>query len=323
MEIVKYKLNIIPFGRRNLDTKQESFPTSWKKYQDEYYKGFLTRDKNYALITGKLPKQDVQLMVLDFDGNFSSEMYNEIRKILISYDLAEGVNQINWTGNRGFHFMYFTDTKNKFGNVQKRSHKINIFPKSVNHVDIRCNGGLIFYPPSTFSDSLQSYKILLYTPKESSDKLVSSDKFLKFFNEFYTEPVKQKMEPVKPKIETIHDDVNAIYKDRVRKMREPLRLLLLPGASDIERLSESTGMAEFLYWKALWLEIFANDISTELAMRMLEKNQRSFQYEETIHQLQYIDVDLRPFTNKKLEELFPEWSKEKEGKEIKRYRGFV
>ena len=161
------KLNIIPFGHRGVDKKPgkgEKNPLeSWREYQNRLCPRKLGRTDNAALICGKVPGENYQVIVLDFDGQFGATAYRDIVMILEEHDL-EKFYMVSWTGNRGFHFVYITDIEVLINNKQKKTLKEGIFPRQVKKIDVRGNGGLIYFPPTRFSDSAQEYKIIYQYP---------------------------------------------------------------------------------------------------------------------------------------------------------------
>jgi hypothetical protein len=307
------KFNLVPFGKRGKDRKGETFPNGWREYQNRYYDGEITEDDNVVLITGKLPGQDIQVVVLDFDGCFDLKSMGDILKglNLIDRDLPSLVYQIIDTGNKGKHFIYLCDMEVEIRNTQKRKHKEKYFPIKIKGIDVRGNGGLVYYPPTHFIDSKQEYKRYITRP---TPKIISSNVIQKFINRVY--------EKKKPKYKykpDIKKDIQVIYNDRISSLRKPLRDLVSEGARDIEDIADETGVLEFLYWKALWLEAMHHDISVELMTRLLSRYQDSYDHAETMHQLNYLDGSMRPFTNAKLQEMFPWW----ESGTKRKFRGFV
>jgi hypothetical protein len=311
---MEIKLNLVPFGKKDeIDKphKGKPFPIKWKIYQKVMYVQDIEDDDNLILITGPIPDTKNQLIVVDFDGELDNHLYylmSELGKYRVF------PFQINRTCSGGLHFLIISDKKNEIRNKQGMKLKKGKWMDFIHDIDIRGAGGLVFYPPTKFTDKDKPYEMLYrFTGKDF--KITRSEDLLFFIDDIYRIKKYEKQSP------DIQRDIAILYNEKIRKMREPLKRLLAPGAIDIEELASETNKLEFLYWKALWLEAIHNDINFNVIVRLLQKHQPAFDYDTTVNQLRFI-ADCNPFTNVKLEELFPWWKAPKPSRK-KRYRGFV
>ncbi len=324
------RLNIVPFGRYGVDEKpkkgvKNNLP-KWKEWQDKYCGGEIPADgMNHVLITGFLPDCDIQVVAIDIDGNCWLE-YGMIYQILYkNYNLEPFM--VNKTQGGGIHYIFLLDAKISVRNVQKKplSKESSIMTRcnsdDIHGIDIRGNGGLVFYPPTMFSDSKHPYVNLMNLFEEQV--LNDTSDMLVFMDDVFDDNVEQeKIDFHAPSLLAIKRDVE-FYNNEISSLREPFRQLLSPGAPDIEEICKMTRVQEFLYWKALWIEVIYREVNHDVIYRLLDKHQRSFDKRETLHQLKYIRSDARPFTNKKLKEMFPWWDSPRENRTRAVYRGFI
>jgi hypothetical protein len=307
-------LNRIPFGVRHLEPKGKSFPQNWRQYQKKLYDGKITKDDNVALITGDVPGENYQIVVIDFDGCWLNKKdVNEIKSFLYQIDASlKYYCMIVHTANCGFHFVYMCDKSVEIRNIQRKEINEKYRTENIKGIDIRGNGGLVYFPPTCFLGAKQQYKII---HKGNCYYLVSSLVIKKFINEvFVFKKHKRILEP-SPK-----NDINILFNAQISSLRQPLRDLLTKDGPEIEHLSREAGVSEFLYWLALWIEVKYREIDFNVVINLLSRFQPSFDLKETLHQLKFISDDAKPFTNRKLEEMFPGWKAPK--KKIL-YRGFV
>lgn len=317
MLIKEIKLNLVPFGHRGKDKKEEFFPSEWKKYQTKLCTKRITETDNVVLVTGKVPGQDYQIVVLDFDGDLGADDYVMITEVLSAKDMFSFF-EVQYTANYGFHFIYLCDLEVEIRNVQDRVLKPMFSPR-VKKVDVRANGGFVFYHPTEFLDGAQEYTSYFAEPGIVEIKLVSSKKLQEFINSLYTKPPKKKM----TSLEDIVEDVNILVNENLKPLRLPLRKLLMKGAIDIEDLSANTGEPEQLYWKALWLEVLNRNVSVDLVKRRLVKYQAHYDEPVTNHQIEYLYGERglwKPFKNETLERMFPGWEAPKKKRGFTEWR---
>ena len=287
--------------------KSQPFPIRWREYQDCYYEGTIEPDDNLVLITGDLPNRDIKVVAFDFDGKCGINDYIEIAAIMKGFGLSHP-HEVVYSANRGFHFIYLTDKKNDIRNKQNMVLKKGVFPESIKDVDVRGDGGLLYYPPTKFCDSMQPYMKLLCTPNTRPPVITDSSLIVSVIDKIYTErerrsKPKRKAGQTFSSIHLEHDAKN------ITAMRQPLRELLMPGALDIEEIALYTGEKELLYWKALFLEVLWKNIDMDTVFRLLAEFQPSFDYFETVHQLKYMDSSFKPYKNTTLKRLFPDWER--------------
>lgn len=311
------KLNLVPFGHRGKDKKEEFFPATWKKYQTRMCEKKVTENDNVVLITGHVPGEKYQIVVLDFDGELGKDdcftIYDVLEKIKIPFI------EIQHTGNFGLHYLYVCDDEVEIRNVQDRVLKPGVFNNRVKKVDVRANGGFIFYHSTEFSDSAQPYQSIYKEPTNSTTQIVGSSKTLQaFIDSLYTKPTRKNVVTM----ESLYEDVRILSDDRISCLRTPIRRLMMDGAPEIEDLAQQTGEIEELYWKAIWLEVLNKGVSIELAKRLLSKYQHNYQEDTTNHQIPYLYKDngqlWPPFKSETLERMFPGWK----SPQSKKFKGF-
>jgi len=301
------RLNLVPFGRRGLDAKEKlgidwNLP-NWKRYQHRYYEGEIEETDNVCLITGNMPDSEYSTVVVDFDGELYRPDLLSIARTLRYFKIEP--MEVTWTNNRGLHFICFSD-RGGVRNSQGKRLKHGVFPTAVKHMDIRGSGGLLYYPPTHFSDGIQAYKTIW---RSTSLNIIPSEQFQELKDSVYLKPTKAQQESLKKQVKELQADLNLVISDRLQCLRYPFRLLMSKNAPDIEVISASTGVMEFLYWNALWREVICSGFSEELAHRLLKRYQPKYDREETLTQINYHcrGEDKRPFTNNKLHEMFPFW----------------
>jgi hypothetical protein len=296
---VKIKLNIVPFGKRGKDKKNENFPSSWRKWKYKCCPHSID-DCNAALVTGNVPGQNYKIVAFDLDGDL-----RDVGLCLETFkDHGLFPLMINSTANNGLHFIFVCDKLHDVRNAQGNRIAKGIFPEWVEEIHIRGDGGLIYFPPTEYTDGMHPYGTLL----EFEPVMLKSKRIIEFIKKIYDVPYNQ--EKMKVEIEVLRKDLDSLVHGSVSVMRKPLRDLVL-GCIDIEELSKKTRRLEYLYWKAIWLEAIYKKVDYNVLMRLLEKNQPAFDREETIRQLNYLTIDSKPFTNDKLAELCPWWNPKK------------
>lgn len=307
MSMKNLRLNLVPFGRRGLDAKKELGVTwnlpNWKRYQHRYYEGEIEETDNVCLITGNMPDSEYSTVVIDFDGElYKPELFSIARTL--RYFKIEPM-EVTWTNNRGLHFICFSEY-NGVRNSQQKRLKHGVFPVAVREVHIRGSGGLLYYPPTHFCDGIQPYKTIWRSKKLN---IIPAEQFQAFKDSVYIKPTKTQQDSLRKQVKEMQADLNIIIDDRLKCLRYPFRLLMSKNAPDIEVISASTGMPEFLYWMALWREIIHNNFSEALAHRLLRRYQPKYDPDETEKQINYHcrGEEKHPFTNIKLHEMFPFW----------------
>lgn len=269
--------NVIPIPR---NSKIPVF--RWQKYQKEKYpKNKLLKDNgNYAVICGD---NSNNLLVLDIDlkeKEYWEIIYNEFKN-----NLPELVKTKIVSTPHGFHIYYymndFTEERHPIKNAgynkklafsgTTKTH----FSQYLKGFDILGNNGYAIIPPSRV-DNL-TYKC--------------------FNNERVRHITKEEYQQIR----------DLFILEKPKRMRKPF-IDILNGKIDIEDHASTTGKKEFIYWKYLFREAFhyCNLIPSEL-YKGLEKNQNSFDIEETEKQLEYHDFKEKPLTNDKLKEYFPDY----------------
>ncbi len=293
-------LNLVPFGRQDVTKKGHDLP-DWKIYQTKRYEGGIAWYNNMLCITGKIPGIEKSIIVFDFDGNQTTDDLKSIGEMLRKHDVM--FSMVIRTGNMGSHFYVATKPKPAITNIHNRKLKVDWFPKCVNHVDVRGEGGIVFFPPTKFSDSPESYKEIWKLSKDGFMLEIQNSKILKFIDDIYMHP--DSISKKEEKFISPDNNDKGTFDEKIRNMRKPLRDLVSPGARNIERISNETGKKEFLYWKALWIEAKTNKINVDTMFDLLAKYQPSFDKATTICQLPH--VGKTPFSNEKLSELFPDY----------------
>lgn len=151
------KFNIIPLlGKRDSYPKNDrsKFP-KWKK--TDFYTDPIADNVNTMMMTGIHPlNPSVQIIVLDFDGPSHGKVgWKGLASILhIMRKNKLEPHMVRETGNGGFHLIYICDTEKILRNEQRRGlteDALKLF-KSVGDIDIRANGGLVFWD-CKFSDT--------------------------------------------------------------------------------------------------------------------------------------------------------------------------
>jgi len=308
MQVKDIKLNLVPFGHRGKDKKEEFFPEQWKQYQTKMCEKKIGIDDNVVLITGRVPGTDYQVVVLDFDGHLGMDDFYSITAVFGSKkdDFLTKFCCSQETGNCGLHFLYLCDNEVEIRNVQDRVLKPLVFNNRVKKVDVRGNGGFVFWNSTEFSDSEQPYHLIGY----NGGFIVSSKSMQTYIESLYTKPLPKHVIPAM--MEDIIEDVRILVDDRIKPLRYPLRRLIMKGAPEIEELSQQSGEIEELYWKALWLEVLNKGVPVELVKRLLARYQEHYDEAVTDHQLGYLYDEnkgglWKPFKNDTLERMFPGW----------------
>ncbi|MHA1683866.1 MAG: hypothetical protein ACTSUE_23200 [Promethearchaeota archaeon] len=317
-------INEVPFGIQDMMFKKgrwgkrdiRRIMAIARKYRDTPYTGSFKPDANVIAHTGIQPGNTHAVYLIDFD---TSQPLDMEQIILIHKIIAEfGIHykEMVYTSNGGLHFYIATDTKVEIHNKQKLPFKKNVFPDFIDGIDIRGKGGKGFRPPTKFKDCpFQCTSLLKHQATVLMDSQVLSNIIESFFE--YEKKSRDtvsrsprassnliKNVPVKRIQLSNNLSINVQMQNMINKMRGPLLLLVSPGAPDIESLPSRSGKAEFLYWKALFLESRANGIPDYVMFTLLDKYQPSFEVDKTVEQLRYLKYN-KPFTNAKLQELFP------------------
>lgn len=85
---------------------------------------------------------------------------------------------------------------------------------------------------------------------------------------------------------------------------------ILTGKINLKALSNKTGKDEHVYWKSTYLEAFYNlELEYQDIIPLLEKNQPHFDLKKTMDQIPHIDWSIKPMTNEKYKEYFPNYKK--------------
>jgi len=296
----KMLLNLIPFGKQNITKKGFQLP-DWKRYQTQRFSGGLADYQNVLCVTGKIPDQDKSLVVIDFDGEQSKEDIEWIGRVLRQHKLF--FSKVVRTGNGGTHFYIMTEYHSPIFNIHSRKLKVDWFPRCVTHVDIRGEGGIVFYPPTKFIDSPFQYQEIWSISKNGYWFTIPTNDIHIFINDIYLPPettINRDLTHCAP-----NNTTSGSSDSRISYFRKPIRDLLSPGAHNIGRLAAETGKRELLYWKAIWLEAKIYHISVDVIFALLEQYQPTFDKVETLRQLPHLGI--RPFSNEKLSELFPDY----------------
>ena len=152
------KFNIVPLiGKRNSYPKNDKnkFP-KWKKAN--FYTSPIPDDVNTMMITGIHPlKPSIQIVVLDFDGPSHGAVSWKGYISILSSMTSNGLRpyMIRKTGNGGYHFIYICDIEKIMRNEHRKGltdDAKKLFADSVGDIDIRANGGLVFWD-CKFSDT--------------------------------------------------------------------------------------------------------------------------------------------------------------------------
>jgi len=304
LEIFKNeKINIIPL------IKNEKNPAvQWKLYQEKIFSfDSLTNyynENNYGAICGSISDN---LVVIDFDlprkwkdqGNLltKEEIYELYKKIVNSIPDFPINTLIIKTASGGLHFYFKLDSMEPYLKLEQTNQLTCNFKLeriNVDSIDVQGEGKYVVIPPSSINNNY--YEIYNQAPilKITEDN----------FNLFLATWTNSKIENEKEK-EKENKTLEKIAK--LDNVREPFKDIV-NGKFEIESYAKKYGIKEFLLWDGLFREYFHNaGLEPKNLYNDLTKNQPNFDIKKTETQLKYHPYIRKPFTNKKLKELFPDY----------------
>lgn len=238
------RLNIVPFQEKDTFEKkpatgQPVFKVNWRQFQKIYYNGDIADNQNVLCITGALPDGSAQLVVIDFDKDESDDLdYKIIHNILLENQIRP--YKIVRSGSGGLHFYILVELKNPLFTCERRTYwnpALNL--KGLKEIDVRAEGGVIYYPGTKFIDSNE------YTPILEDKSYINKYEYvLSFLNNLFM--VNTQAELKKP--------------FKYNKMRKAFRDMIdgqyvIPhGDTTVTINDEQYTCQEFQYWLMLFRE---------------------------------------------------------------------
>lgn len=265
----------------------------WKIYQKKRYdKPILENNGNKAVICGKISNN---LLVLDLDlkdKKYFKDILVELKKNSSQVLDLLGKTKIVETPH-GYHFYYymkdFSVNRSKNDNA-KYNKKLKFTGSLKTHFKYYLKGFDIL--------GNNGYAITWNSRINGLEYKIAKDNPIKHITNVEFNQIKR-----------------CFLLEKPRRMRRPF-YDILNGKIEIEEQASNAGNEEFLYWKALYREVYHYlGLEPQELYKGLEANQPSFDIEKTKTQLQYHNYRDKPFTNEKLAEMFPRYTFGKPEKE--------
>lgn len=271
--VVREGFNIIPC------LKNEKRPSiNWIEFQNKMYppENLKDHDGNFAVICGPI-SNNLVVIDLDFKAKINTdEAFKEIWKRFAA-KFPSLMNTYAVRSPHGFHIYFRTKLP-----LKKRAYKGDSvhFHKLLRGIDIQAEGSIIVIPPSSINGTPYR-EILPFDPI-----VLSKDKW-KRVEEFFIK-------------------VNLQHLNYFR-MRKPFKDIL-EGKIEIESYAKEKKIEEFLLWKFLFVEARIRcDIEPPQLYERLKKSQPSFDVEKTEIQLKHHPPSVKPLTQKKMIQFFPDY----------------